>query len=204
MRVSVIGLGKLGAPMLAVFASHGHRVIGVDKNADTVRKINGHVAPVDEPGLGQLLRHRVSNRFDLDFEATMDIRQAILDTEMTFIIVPTPSLLNGSYDTDLVAIVAAEIGEALKEKAERHIVVLTSTVLPGDTAKIQKILEVKSGKKAGESFGLCYNPEFIALGNVIHDLENPDFILIGESDQLSGSKLDLFYRSILGSIDCLG
>jgi UDPglucose 6-dehydrogenase len=193
MRVSVIGLGKLGAPMLAVFASHGHRVVGVDKNEETVRKINARVAPVEEPGLGMLLRERDYTRYTSDFSATTSIRDAVLDTEMTFIIVPTPSRQDGSYDTDLVAIAAAEIGAALKEKEERHIVVLTSTVLPGDTNRIQKILEAKSGKYAGDGFGLCYNPEFIALGSVIRDLNNPDFILIGESDYLSGNKLTVFY-----------
>ena len=200
MRISVIGLGKLGAPMLAVFASGGHFVIGVDKNQETVKKINSRVAPVEEPGLGQLLRGRDNPRFRTPFhyEATTDIADAIQRTDITFIIVPTPSLRDGSFSTDLVGIAAAEIGAALKTKTTRHIVVLTSTVLPGDTeGRIQKILEATSGKKVSADFGLCYNPEFVALGSVIHDLQHPDFLLIGESDKESGNKLVEFYNTFI-------
>lgn len=190
-RVSVIGLGKLGACMAATIASKGVKVIGVDVNQQTVDLINQGLAPVVEPDLAELI---TGNRNTL--RATSDYRSAVMESDSTFIVVPTPSEEHGGYSLRYVAPVASEIGRALREKSDYHIVVLTSTVLPGSTQfGILPILEQASGKKCGQEFGLCYSPQFIALGSVIHDLLNPDLILIGESDERAGNALEIWYRS---------
>lgn len=191
--VSVIGLGKLGAPMVACFASKGHRVIGVDLRQDFVDQINQGRAPVFEPQLAEMLaahRGRIS--------ATTDYDEAIQNSAISFIIVPTPSDEKGRFKVDYAAQAAVSIGRALRKISAWRLVVLTSTVLPGDTEKyILSALETHSGKRCGQEFGLCYNPEFIALGSVIRNLLNPDFTLIGEYDQRSGDMLAAFHQGIV-------
>lgn len=185
MNISVVGLGKLGSPMAACFAAKSHRVIGVDLNERFVTAINAGRAPVFEPGLQEMItrgRERLS--------ATNDLSQAVVDTEATFLIVPTPSKPSGGFSVDYVLEAAKGIGQGLRRKSGYHLVVLTSTVMPGDTGgQLLPALERHSGKRCGPDFGLCYSPEFIALGSVIRNFLNPDFILIGECDSKAGEML---------------
>ena len=195
MKLSIIGLGKLGAPMAAVMAHKGHMVVGVDVNPDYIAAIQQGHAPLRETGLEEMIQ---ANRERLS--ATTDYEQAVLATEATFIIVPTPSDPDGTFSLRNVMIAAEKIGAALRKKQGWHLVVLSSTVMPGATGgKLLPALEAHSGKKCGEGFGLCYNPEFIALGSVIRDMLNPDMILIGESDDRSGEILERLYTGVCDS-----
>src|SRR5712692_8093191 len=189
--VSVLGLGKLGAPMAACFAHKGHRVIGVDTNPETVRLINEGRAPLYEPRLQELIQ---ANRNKII--ATENYEEAILSSDITFILLPTPSDKHGGFSLCHVLSACERLGKVLRNK-RYHLVVLTSTVLPGATEnEVRPILEAHSQKRCGSGFGLCYSPEFVALGSVIHNLLNPDFILIGESDPEAGERLASFYRTI--------
>jgi len=189
LKISVIGLGKLGSPMAAVLASKGHQVIGVDVNAGSVDALRRGLAPVRETGLDELI---VANHERLT--ATTDYDEAILGSEMTFVIVPTPSQADGTFSLEYTLAACRNIGAALRGKNCFHVVVITCTVMPGSTGgPIRSCLEEASGKVCGEGFGLCYNPEFIALGSVIRDMMHPDFILIGESDPRSGEMLADLY-----------
>lgn len=191
-RISVVGLGKLGAPIAACYAHKGHRVIGVDLNPQTVRLINEGRTPVFEPGLAELLgecRQRLV--------ATDDYGKAIAESEITIIIVPTPSDEDGGFSLRHVLPACERIGEELRTKSGYHVVVITSTVMPGATeSEIKPILEAGSGKRCGSGFGLCYSPEFIALGSVIRNLRSPDFLLVGESDPRAGEFFIPTLRSI--------
>jgi UDPglucose 6-dehydrogenase len=192
MNVSVIGLGRLGAPMAAVFAEKGHQVIGVDVDARAVEAVNAGRPPVQEPRLEEFIAR---NRPRLS--ATLDAEQAVAASDITFIIVPTPSNEDGSFSLRYVLDAAQPIGRALARKSGYHLVVLSSTVMPGSTGgHLLPALERESGKTCGRDFGLCYGPEFIALGNVIHDMLNPDLVLIGESDERAGEMLGQFYEGI--------
>lgn len=195
MRLSIIGLGKLGAPMAAVMAHKGHTVVGVDTNPAYVRAIQEGQAPVNEPGLAEMIR---DNRERL--RGTGNYEEAILATEATFIMVPTPSDADGTFSMRFVLSAAEAIGHALENKPGWHLVVLSSTVMPGSTGgALLTALERYSGKKCGRDFGLCYNPEFIALGSVISDMLKPDMILIGESDRKSGDTLEALYKTVCES-----
>lgn len=194
-KVSVVGLGKLGACMAAAIASKGFEVIGVDVNPKTVDCINQGLAPVLEPGLGEMI---AANRERL--RATVNCEEAVLDSDLTFLVVPTPSDDNGGFSIRYASEAAREIGHALARKSGYHVVSLTSTVLPGSTEfGILPVLEKEAGKVCGRDFGLCYNPEFIALGSVIRDFLGPDFVLIGESDEKAGSHLEGFLKGILNN-----
>jgi UDPglucose 6-dehydrogenase len=195
MKLSIIGLGKLGAPMSAVMAHKGHTVVGVDINADFVKAINEGRPPVNEPGLAELI---AANRERLT--ATESYEEAILATDLTFIIVPTPSGPDGRFSMKYVLKAAEKIGAALRKKQSWHLVVLSSTVMPGCAGgELLPALIEYSGKRCPEDFGLCYNPEFIALGSVVRDMLKPDMILIGESDERSGNILEELYTGVCES-----
>jgi UDPglucose 6-dehydrogenase len=195
MKLSIIGLGKLGAPMAAVMAHKGHSVIGVDLNPAYVAALKQGLPPVNETGLAEMIRGNCER-----LTATLSFEEAVLDSEVTFIIVPTPSGPDGTFSVKYVLDAAEQIGAALRKKNEWHLVSLCSTVMPGSTGgQLLPALEAHSGKKCGVDFGLCYNPEFIALGSVIHDMLNPDMILIGESDERSGGLLEKLYKGVCDS-----
>ncbi len=192
MNISVIGLGKLGIPLAAILAYKGHTVIGVDVNLHIIRLLNEGRSSIFEPGLeGLIQKSRVR------LSATVDYQLAINGTEITFIIVPTPSDALGDFSLHYVLAATETIGKILRDKKSFHLVVLISTVMPGDTDhQVLPVLETYSAKRCGIDFGLCYNPEFIALGSVIRDMLNPDFILIGESDARAGEMLASLYEGI--------
>jgi UDPglucose 6-dehydrogenase len=192
---SIFGLGKLGASMAAAIACQGFNVIGVDINQHTVDQVNAGHAPVQETNLEEMI---MANRERI--KATLIHGEAILKSDVSFVIVPTPSDSRGAFSLQYAKWAFREIGRALADKNSYHLVVLTSTVLPGSTRYgLLPILEQESGKKCGEDFGLCYSPEFIALGSVIHDFLNPDFNLIGESDTRSGDLLQSCYSEIMAN-----
>lgn len=190
VRLSVIGLGKLGSPMVAAFAEKGFPVIGVDINARFVADLAAGRAPVEEPQLQEFItRNRDKIR------ATTDYDLAIAESDVTFIIVPTPSGPDCFFTNKYVLESVTRIGNALRKKTDYHIVVVTSTVMPGSTdGEIRAALETTSGRKVGPDLGLCYNPEFIALGSVVRDLLRPDMILIGEFDSKAGQILEEIYK----------
>ena len=192
MKVSVIGLGKLGSPMAAVLAAKGHRVFGADVSERYVDCINRGEAPVFEPGLKEMLA-KAGGRLS----ATTDVREAVGHSDATFLIVPTPSGADGRFSMKYVLDAAQAVGEALRDKPGYHRVVLTSTVMPGDTrSQLLPALEKASGRKCPQDFGLLYSPEFISLGSVIRDMLRPDMVLIGESDPASGEWLAGFYQGV--------
>ncbi len=192
---SIFGLGKLGASMAAAISSRGLNVIGVDINHHTVELVNAGHAPVQETNLEETIQ---ANHARLS--ATLSHREAILQSDVSFVIVPTPSDSRGAFSLQYAKWAFREIGRALAEKDRYHLVVLTSTVLPGSSRYgLLPILEQESGKKCGTDFGFCYSPEFIALGSIIHDFLNPDMNLIGEFDLHSGDILQSSYSEIMAN-----
>ncbi len=192
LNISVVGLGKLGLCTAACFASKGFKVTGVDIDIDKIDKINKGISPIDETGLNELLKKVKGN-----LRATSDYAQALFKTDVTFIVVATPSLADGSFSNEYLEKSLHKIGEALKKKKNYHLVVITSTVMPQTVETVARyILEKVSGKTCGRDFGIAYNPEFIALGSVIHDFLNPDFLLIGEMNKKDGDILkDIYSRT---------
>jgi UDPglucose 6-dehydrogenase len=191
-NVSIFGLGKLGASMAAGMASRGFNVIGVDVSKHAVDAVNEGRAPVQETGLGEMI---ADNRQRI--RATMSSEEAVTNSEVSFVIVPTPSDELGAFSIKYAAHAFRTIGKALAKKDDYHLVVLTSTVLPGSTRYgLLPVLEAESGKKCGLDFGICYGPEFIALGTVIRDFLNPDFYLIGQFDDHSGEILESVNRRV--------
>ena len=191
-RVSIFGLGYVGTVFAACLASRGIKVIGVDVVEEKVKTINSGKAPFYEPGLSELIEKSVKQGF---LEATTDYIKAVTSTDISVIFVGTPSKPDGSADLKYVESAAKMIGEGLKKKKTWHLIVVRSTVPPGTTEGVVKpTVEKVSGKKAGEDFGLCMNPEFTKEGSAVHDTFYPSRIVIGEYDKKSGDTLEELYR----------
>jgi UDPglucose 6-dehydrogenase len=189
-KLSVFGLGKLGACMAATFAQRGYHVLGVDINPEVVGKINAGLPPVDEPLLPETMAETGRR-----FRATTNPAEAAA-TDASFFIVPSPSLPDGSFSNEFLMRALSPIAQAVrKAKKQDHLFVISSTTTPGACRKvIIPMLEKEIGGKCGRKFGFCYNPEFIALGNVVRGLMSPDMVLIGESDRHAGDLLEELYR----------
>lgn len=194
MDVAVFGLGKLGLPMAAVFANAGHTVIGVDTNPETVEALNRAEVLIEEPDLREMVAANASR-----ISATTNPAEAVARSEISFIIVPTPSGADGAFVNDYVVSALHDIGAALRDNPRDHLVAVASTVMPGATGAIlAPAFEQALGRPLGTDVHLCYSPEFIALGSVVRDLTHPDMILIGADDESAGERLGAFYRSVSG------
>lgn len=179
--ISVFGMGYVGCVLAACLAEHGHDVIGVDVNAMKVDMVNRGESPLIEAGLGELIHKNVTGG---KLRATGDGEWAVLNSELSFICVGTPSNGNGSLNTEYVTRVCEDIASGLARKKAFHIVVVRSTLLPGTTEEIiQPTLEHCSGKTAGLDFGLGYNPEFLREGTSIQDFFQPPYTVVGADDE---------------------
>ena len=176
-RISIFGLGYVGAVSLACLARDGHQVIGVDIDPVKLDLIRSRKSPILEEGIQELMRDVVeSGRVTV----THDAAQALRDTELSFVCVGTPSAANGSQDLNAILRLAEQLGEALRTKPGFHTFVIRSTVQPGTVEeKIEPILERASGKKSGADFGLCFQPEFLREGSSIRDYDHPPYTIVG-------------------------
>jgi GDP-mannose 6-dehydrogenase len=194
MRISIFGLGYVGAVCAGCLSARGHEVVGVDVSQTKIDLINNGKSPIVEPGLEELLQQGVKTG---RLRGTTDVAGAVRDTQVSFICVGTPSKKNGDLSLDYIEGVCREIGFALRDKAERHTVVVRSTVLPGTVKNVViPIIEDCSGKKAGVDFGVAVNPEFLRESTAIKDYDYPPMTVIGELDKAAGDVLETLYREL--------
>lgn len=193
MKTSVIGLGKLGSCLSVCLASKGYQTIGLDVNADLVEAFNAGKSPVSETGLQELLTETKNK-----VTATQDFNEVINNSDITFLVTPTPSEPDGHFSDQHLKSALESLATALKtSQKEYHLFVITSTVSPGTTNEnLIPLIEKAADRKLNKGFGVCYSPEFIALGSVIKDFLNPDLVLIGESDRRAGDQLAGIYENV--------
>ncbi len=184
----------MGAVSAGCLADEGHHVIGVDPVADKVDLINRGTSPIVEEQIDRIINETVKAG---RLRATQDPVGAIHETELSFVCVGTPSQSNGNLDLRYIRRICEQIGSALRTKADRHTVVIRSTILPGTMRKIViPTLEEFSGKRAGVDFGLCNNPEFLREGSAVKDFRCPPKTVIGELESSSGDILASLYKEI--------
>lgn len=194
MRISIFGLGYVGAVSAGCLASDGHDVIGLDPNQTKVDLINKGITPIIEKDIGEMIATTAAAG---KLRATIDVREAVMESDISLICVGTPSLLNGNLDLSYVRRVCEEIGAAIKDKSSFHVVVGRSTMLPGSMRNVViPTLEQASGKKAGVDFGVCNNPEFLREGTAVYDYYHPPKTVIGESDPRAGDMLVELYKNM--------
>jgi len=195
-NISVVGLGFVGLATALSFAERGFGVYAVDQEESKVASVNAGKLPFYEPGVEPLLLKGLKSGL---LKCVNDVKEAVLNTDATFIAVGTPSQSDGSIDLTYVKRSAEEIGAALAGKGDYHVVAVKSTVVPGTTRNLVKpALERASGKVAGGGFGLAMNPEFFREGSAIYDTFNPDRVIIGEHDTRSGNLLEDLFRRFYG------
>ncbi len=196
MRVSVFGLGYVGAVSCGCFAHDGNDVIGVDISEEKVRLIEDGRAPIIEEEIGEIIAAAVQSG---KLRASTDVAAAVLDTELSVVSVGTPSNPNGSLGLHAIERVSEQIGAALADKPDRHVVVVRSTVLPGTVRKhVIPILERASGKRCGDGFDVCFNPEFLREGSSVRDHYDPTFTLIGCDDEEVGRRVARLFEPVKG------
>lgn len=194
MRISVFGLGYVGTVSAGCFASDGHEVIGVDPVSTKVDLINRGLSPIIETDIGEII---AATAREGRLRATRDSAEAILNTDLSFVCVGTPSQSNGNLDLRYIRRICEQVGQALTAKAARHTVVIRSTILPGTMRKVViSTLEEFSGKRAGIDFGVCYNPEFLREGTAVKDFRRPPKTVLGELEQSSGDLLAVLYERL--------
>lgn len=194
MKISVFGLGYVGAVSAACFAREGHEVVGVDVSRTKIDIINSGNSPIIEEGIGEVIGSMVAEKC---LRATTDVEDAIENTDISLVCVGTPSNDNGSLKLDYVRRVSEQIGEAISKKPGRHVVVMRSTMLPGTIESlVRPTLEAHSGKRAGTDFDVCVNPEFLREGTSIKDFYAPPFTLIGADSPEAGETLKQLYAKI--------
>ena len=194
MKISVFGMGYVGTVSAGCLAEDGHDVVGVDPVETKVDLINRGQSPIIEADIGEVIEATAKAG---RLRATQNSRQAVDQTELSFVCVGTPSQPNGNLDLRYIRRICEQIGEALKSKTVRHTVVIRSTILPGTMRKVViPTLEEFSGKEAGIDFGVCNNPEFLREGSSVRDFRIPPKTVIGELDQASGDILSELYTGL--------
>ena len=194
MKISIFGLGYVGAVSAGCLAADGHEVIGLDPNQTKVDLINKGLTPIIEKDIGEMIAKTVT---DGKLRATTDVHEAVMRSDISLICVGTPSQLNGNLDLSYVRRVCEEIGSAIRHKNGFHVVVARSTMLPGSMRNVViPSLELTSGKKAAVDFGVCNNPEFLREGTAVYDYYNPPKTVIGESDSRAGDLLVKLYEKM--------
>ena len=194
MKISIFGMGYVGAVSAGCLANDGHEVIGVDPNQTKVDLINNGQTPIVEKDIGEMVALGVRNKL---LRATIDVQEAVFGSDVSLICVGTPSQLNGNLDLSFVRRVCEEIGSAIGAKTGFHVVVARSTMLPGSMRSVViPTLEQYSGKTAGKDFGVCNNPEFLREGTAVYDYYNPPKTVIGETDVTAGDLLVKLYQKM--------
>jgi GDP-mannose 6-dehydrogenase len=202
MRISIFGMGYVGAVSAACLARDQHAVIGVDVDPLKLALLREGRSPIVEEGIQDLTREVVAAG---RITVTDDPAQAILETELSFVCVGTPSSPSGRQDLSAVLRLADQLGEALARKKDFHTIVIRSTVEPGTVEQhIRPRIESKSGKRSGVDFGLCFQPEFLREGSSIKDYDNPPFTIIGTDSERSATLLRELFGKLPGDFIVTG
>jgi UDPglucose 6-dehydrogenase len=186
MRISIIGAGYVGLVAAACLAKLGNRITLVDIDANKLKQVAIGISPIHEPGLNEILGQT-------HIETSTEYRR-IMDSDVIYICVGTPSDDDGSMSLKNVAEAAQQIAQVLKGKNDYCVVAVKSTVVPGTTEELVIPILKESGKKAGRDFGVCMDPEFLREGKAVYYYMNPARIIIGELDPRSGDTLVKLYK----------
>ncbi|MBQ6764775.1 MAG: UDP-glucose/GDP-mannose dehydrogenase family protein [Paludibacteraceae bacterium] len=211
MRISIFGLGYVGCVGAACLAKLGHHVIGVDVNENKVRLINEGKPTIIEEGIAELCAEaHTAGRMS----AMTDVHEAVHQTDVSFIVVGTPSSKEGHLNLSYIYAVATQIGEALRDKVEgisnsglqnsnlKHIVAIRSTVLPGTNERVGEIIAEASGLVRGRDFTIVSNPEFLREGTSVKDYFNPPLTLVGTDMPEAEAVFREIYKGIDAEFIC--
>ena len=191
MNISIFGLGYVGAVSLACLARDGHSMIGVDIDEAKLALIRSGKTPVVEEGMVELMARVVASG---RVSVTIDTTRAVRESETSFICVGTPSAPNGSQNQTAIVNLTRELGRALRGKSRAHLFVYRSTLVPGTVEDVLRpILEEESGKKEGQDFHICFQPEFLREGTSIRDYDKPPYTIVGTNSEAATTALRMLF-----------
>jgi GDP-mannose 6-dehydrogenase len=198
MKISIFGLGYVGCVSLGCLAKNGHTVTGVDVNPFKTELINKGLATIVEKDIDHIIaeQHQLGK-----ISATTDAISAVKSTEISIICVGTPSSAQGHLNLQYIFQTAEQIGEAIREKEDFHVVIIRSTVMPGTNKKLGEIIEKFSGKKRGEAFSVVSNPEFLREGSAVQDYYHPAITIIGGDNQRALDKVASLYSDLNAPVE---
>lgn len=197
MKISIFGLGYVGAVSCACFAKVGHEVIGIDVSQHKVDLINSGKSPIIEKDLEEYIGQGVNDNL---IRATTDVVDAVMNTDVSIICVGTPSQMNGNIDLTYIYQVCYQIGEVLKGKDSFHTLLIRSTVIPGTVAECTKIIEETSGGKHDTDFGFGSNPEFLREGTAVYDFQHPPYTIAGTTSEKVADDVREMYATVEGAV----
>jgi len=198
MRVSIFGLGYVGAVSGACLADLGHDVIGVDVSSAKVDMINAGEAPIVEELIAELTKEAVLSG---NLKATLNAKEAVNNSDVSLVSVGTPTAANGSPNLDYVDEVMRQIGEACRDRTTPHTVIIRSTVPPGSTMqRFAPILEEAAGQPLGENLNIAFNPEFLREGKSVKDFRDPPFTIIGANSEAGAKAVADLYGKIKSEV----
>ena len=196
MKISIFGLGYVGAVSLACLARDGHDVVGVDIDRTKLDLIAAGKTPVVEEGMVELMQQVAASGH---VRVTTDAAEAVLATDISLVCVGTPSAANGSQDQGAILRLAEQMGDTLARKTAPHVVVFRSTLVPGTVEDVLRpIIEQRSGKRDGVDFFLCFQPEFLREGSSIKDYDKPPFTVVGANHAFPAQQL----QALFGHLPC--
>jgi len=194
-NISFVGLGKLGLPLATNFAKNGNRVVAIDKNDSLLKTLRQTKAPWIEDGLQENIES--AKPF---IKYTNDYSQ-VANTDISIILVNTPSVKkDGSFSNLYVEQSLESIcQELIKVGKSTHHFILSSTVMPRSIKDsfIPLIESITGWSLSNGDFGFSYVPDFVAIGQIIRDFENPDFLLVGSSSDQYADEAEILYKTIL-------
>lgn len=191
--ISLVGLGKLGLPLSLLFANNNQNIIAYDIDVEKIQTLKENKLPFFEPQLEEYFQQGCHNiSFDTDLASIPE------KSDVAIILVNTPSNENGEFSNQYVLDAVTKISTALKKSTKKDFLfIISSTVMPTTHEQITKEIESKSGRELNKNVGLLYIPDLVALGSVIHDFENPDLLILGQSDEKYGKVGEILYKKII-------
>ena len=191
MKISVMGTGYVGLVTGATKSDAGNQVNSLDLIEDKINELNSGKSPIFEPGLEKLIKKGIINR---NLKGSANIENGIIETDVTFICVGTPSKKDGSIDLNYIKSAASSIGRALRHKKEEHTIIVKSTVVPLTTEDVVLPIIVKKSGMKREQLGFGMNPEFLREGSAIKDAQEPYRIVMGHADPLALKTMQELYK----------
>jgi len=196
MKISILGLGYVGAVSLGCLVRDGHSVYGADIDQSKLDLIKDGLSPIVDEGMDVLMEDAAASG---RVQVTTDAAEAVRETDLSFVCVGTPSSTNGAQNLDAIKRVAQQIGQAIKHKQSYHVVIVRSTIAPGTVEQeIQPLIEKYSGKQKDRHFGLGFQPEFLREGSSIKDYDTPPFTVVGADSEKTIEPV----RELFGHLPC--
>ena len=197
-KIAIVGLGYVGSVTGACLADAGHDVTFVEVNHLKVAQLT-RGRSIQEKELPALIRQ---NNAQGRLRATDDLGAAVADANTVIVCVGTPTGRNGDVHLRDLEKVCLQIGQAIAERNEWLLVVITSTIPPGTTQDlIIPRLEDESGKTCGADFGVVFSPEFLREGSAVADFRHPEVTILGASDDQALRAAIELYAPFGGQVD---